>query len=127
MTTEKREDAQSLVTMGVRVKAACEVVGLSRASYYREPINWRVRDSVVIDLIQKILEKAPQAGFWKIHNRLQRKNKGINHKRLYRVYCRLGLNLPRRVKNQLPPRIPQPLDVLPMADHQWALDFMQDT
>lgn len=127
MTTEKREDAQALVAMGVRVEAACKVVGLGRASYYREPINWRVRDSVVIDLIQAVLNKVPQAGFWKIHRRLQRKGYGINHKRLYRVYCRLGLNLPRRVKKKLAARTPRPLTVLPMANHQWALDFMQDT
>lgn len=127
MTTEKREDAQSLVAAGVRVEAACKVVGLSRASYYRQPMNWRERDSVVINLIQAMLEKVPQAGFWKIHRRLQRKDHGINHKRLYRVYCRLGLNLPRRIKKQLPARTPRPLSVLPMADHQWALDFMQDT
>jgi putative transposase len=127
VTTEKREDAQALVAMGVRVEAACKVVGLGRASYYREPINWRVRDSVVIDLIQAVLNKVPQAGFWKIHRRLQRKGHGINHKRLYRVYCRLGLNLPRRVKKKLAARTPRPLTVLPMANHQWALDFMQDT
>ena len=127
MTTEKREDARALVAMGARVAAACKVVGLGRASYYREPINWRVRDSVVIDLIQAVLNKVPQARFWKIHRRLQRKGHGINHKRLYRVYCRLGLNLPRRVKKKLAARIPRPLTVLAMANHQWALDFMQDT
>ena len=115
------------MAMGARVAAACKVVGLGRASYYREPINWRVRDSVVIDLIQAVLNKVPQARFWKIHRRLQRKGHGINHKRLYRVYCRLGLNLPRRVKKKLAARIPRPLTVLAMANHQWALDFMQDT
>ena len=71
MTTEKREDAQALVAMGVRIEAACKGVGLGRASYYREPINWRVRDSVVIDLIQAVLHKVPHAGFWKIHRRVK--------------------------------------------------------
>jgi len=127
VTAEKRENAQALVGMGVHVVAACEVVGLSRASYYREPINWRERDAEVINLIQAVLQKVPQAGFWKIYRRLQRRGCGINHKRIYRVYCRLGLNLPRRVKKKLPLRTPRPLDVLPIANHQWALDFMHDT
>lgn len=126
MTAERREGAHFLVDLGIKVKAACQVVGISRATFYRQPVNWRERDGDAIEAIQTVLKKAPRAGFWKIHGRLKRKGYGINHKRLYRVYCRLGLNLPRRTKKRIPARVPKPLSVLPQVNHQWALDFMHD-
>jgi putative transposase len=49
-----------------------------------------------------------------------------NHKRLWRVYCQLRLNLPRRTKKRLPGRLRQPLVVLPQPNVVWALDFMSD-
>jgi len=51
-----------------------------------------------------MLKKSPKAGFWKIVKRLKPKGYPFNHKRIYRVYCRLGLNLPRRTKRTLPKR-----------------------
>ena len=50
-----------------------------------------------------------------------------HHKRVYRVYSRLGLNLPRRTKRVLPKRSLAPLQVVVRPNHQRALDFMHDT
>jgi len=51
----------------------------------------------------------------------------LDDKRLWRVYCRLHLNLPRRTKKRLPNRPVQPLAVIPQPNAVWALDFMRDT
>ena len=51
----------------------------------------------------------------------------FNHERVYRVYCRLSLYLPRRTKRVLPKRPLAPLQVVARPNHQWALDFMHDT
>ena len=127
MTAEKREAAQQLTQSGLAVKTACVLSDLNRASYYRQPKDWREVDSAVITALNYVLAKAPRAGFWKCFKRLRRLGYGFNHKRVYRVYCRLGLNLPRRIKRQLPKREPKPLLVQPSVNHQWALDFMHDT
>lgn len=116
-----------LVSQGVSVKSACQVVGLSRSTFYREPTDWRARDAAVIAAIQLMLQKSPKAGFWKIVKRLKLKGYPFNHKRVYRVYCRLGLNMPRRIKRTLPKRPLVPLSVESKVNHQWALDFMHDT
>ena len=67
------------------------------------------------------------AGFWKCFGRMRYQGHRFNHKRVYRVYCRLGLNLKRRVKRVLPKREAKPLTVVAKPNHQWALDFMHDT
>ena len=43
------------------------------------------------------------------------------------MYCRLGLNLKRRVKRVLPKREVKPLKVVARPNEQWALDFMHDS
>ena len=50
-----------------------------------------------------------------------------NHTRLWRVYCRLRLNQPRRTKKRLPVRLRQPLVVVPQPNVVWTVDFMSDT
>ena len=127
MTAEKRAAAEALVETGLSITKACGLIGLGRASYYRKPKDWREADSAVIDAINQILAKVPRAGFWKCYGRMRRRGYRFNHKRVYRVYCRLGLNLPRRVKRKLPKRDARPLVVKPEANSQWALDFMHDT
>ena len=127
MTAEKRATAEELVETGLSITHACSLIGLGRASYYRQPKDWREADSAVIEAINEVLAKVPRAGFWKCFTRMRRKGHRFNHKRVYRVYCRIGLNLPRRVKRKLPQRVPKPLEVKAAVNSQWALDFMHDT
>lgn len=77
----------------------------------------------MIDAIQSVLTKSPQSGFWKCYFL----GYPFNHKRVYRVYCRLGLNLKRRIKKLLPIREKRPLIIEKMPNIQWALDFMHDS
>ena len=69
--TEKKSCAQSLIQAGLSVTKACEWVSLSRATFYRERLNWGEKDRMVIDAIQAVLAKSPQAGFWKCYYRLR--------------------------------------------------------
>ncbi|WP_131326381.1 DDE-type integrase/transposase/recombinase [Comamonas thiooxydans] len=45
---------------------------------------------------------------------------------LWRVYCQLKLNLPRRGKKRLPQRIKQPLEAAHKPNLGWNCDFMSD-
>lgn len=124
---DRRKSAQDLHHYGLPIGKSCQLVGLSRASYYRPLKDWRVADAAVIDAINSELQKASQAGFWKIFRRMRRKGYGFNFKRVYRIYKAMGLNKPRRIKRTLPKRIAKPLVVHPFSNHQWALDFMHDS
>ena len=127
MTADKREAAEHLRDQGVSTSKACNITGMGRATFYRKPVDWRQRDAAVIDALNEHIAKSPQAGFWKCYKRIRRAGHVFNHKRVYRVYRRMGLNKPRRIKRVLPKRLPVPLEVLPVANHQWALDFMHDS
>jgi len=105
---------------------ACKLISLSRASFYRQSSNWREKDKLVIDAIQAVLVESPRSGFWKCYYRLRFKGYSFNHKRVYRVYYRLGLNLKRRIKKTLPEREKKPLSVVNEPNVQWAMDFMHD-
>ena len=50
-----------------------------------------------------------------------------NHKKIYRVYKSLGLNIKRKTKKRLPERIKTPLQNLSSINDVWSMDFMSDT
>jgi len=80
----------------------------------------------VITALRELVEKSPRAGFWKCFDRLRAKRRLWNHKRVYRVYCALRLNLPRRTRRRVPTRLRQPLLAPNALNQVWALDFMAD-
>lgn len=115
-----------VVEQGLSVQRSCRASGLSRAAWYR-PAQPMGRDDEVIDALQAVVERHGRWGFWKCFRRLRLDGHGWNHKRVWRVYCHLKLNLPRRTKKRLPLRERQPLRVPAQANALWSMDFMADT
>jgi len=112
---------------GLPIGRACQAARLSRAAYYKPGTDGVARDAEVIAALQAIVAEEQRWGFWKCHDRLRAQGYRWNHKRIWRVYCRLRLNLPGRAKRRVPQRVRQPLFVEPRMNAVWALDFMRDT
>jgi putative transposase len=55
----------------------------------------------LIEALNHTVEKYPRWGFWKCYGYLRLNGKPWNHKRVLRVYRKLKLNLPRRVKRRI--------------------------
>ena len=51
---------------------------------------------------------------------------GWNHKRVYRIYCELELNLRIKPKKRLKRDKPEPLAVPDVPNDTWSMDFMAD-
>jgi len=109
---------------GLSERAACEVVGISRSVYHYQPDT--TKDEAVIAAIQSVVERYPAYGFSKVFTVLRREGRPWNHKRIYRVYCALKLNLRRKGKKRLPNRYPEPLAVPGQMNQCWSMDFMSD-
>src|SRR5207302_5329290 len=122
------EVATHLVTVsGLPIRRACAASGLARATYYRPRVERARRDAPVIAALTTLVAAKGRWGFWKCFDRLRLDGHGWNHRRVWRVYRQLRLNLPRRTKKRVPARPVQSLVVIPQPNAVWAVDFMSDT
>jgi len=114
-----------LVQEKLSVRQACKLVSLPRSvmTYRKVPKD----DSSLIEALNQLVEKHPSIGFWKCYYRLRRKGLNCNHKKLYRVYTMLKLNIRRRAKRRIPQRIKEPLVIPQGINKTWSMDFMTDS
>jgi putative transposase len=107
------------------IRQACEAVNLPRSTYEykRKPKD----DELEISLLKKLVENHPSIGFWKSYWRLRRKDYQRNHKRLYRIYTMMKLNIRRRYKRRIPARVKQALFQPTALNQVWSIDFMTDS
>lgn len=110
---------------GVSIRQGCKAAGIADSTY-RYKCRER-NDDAIIESLNELVERFPSIGFWQAHHRLRIKGHTWNHKRVYRVYTAMGLNIRRRAKKRLPARVKQQL-FQPSAPNQvWSLDFMHDS
>lgn len=107
------------------VRAGCRLLDISRSVYnYSPDVD---RDLPIIEKLSELVEKYPRYGFPKLFALIKRQGYKWNHKRVHRVYCKMGLNIRRRGKKRLPTRNPQPLSVPAALNQTWSVDFMSDS
>lgn len=97
----------------------------NRSTLYYQPKERD--DQEVIDILNHFAQKHPRNGFRKLFLRIRNAGYAWNHKRVYRIYKQLGLNIRRKTKKRLPERVKTPLETLKAPNHVWSMDFMSDT
>jgi putative transposase len=126
MPDEKSSLADHMIEQyGISQRQAYKAVRLPRSTgRYERKSKW---DEAVIDALNSIVAKRPSIGFWQSFKRLRLKGFTWNHKRVYRVYTALQLNIRRRNKKRLPARVKQTLYQPQSINQVWSIDFMNDT
>lgn len=109
----------------VSQRQACKAVSLSQSSVRYKPVL--SNDAELIEALQSLIEKHPSIGFWQSYYRIRRMGHEWNHKRVYRVYTELKLNIRRRFRKRLPARVKQALFQPETINEVWSVDFMNDS
>lgn len=123
----RRKVAQWAVeTKEVSVRLACEMFGVSQTCYRYKPKQSSENDQIA-DWLIRLTSLHRHWGFGLCFLYL-RNVKGLswNHKRVYRIYRELELNLRIKPKKRLIREKPQPLAVPEKSNEVWSMDFMQD-
>ncbi|MFN4316291.1 MAG: IS3 family transposase, partial [Chitinophagaceae bacterium] len=96
-------------------------------SVYYYQAKPKTDDQVIRDRLSELAVINHRWGFWMMHHHLRNCNHCWNHKRVYRIYTEMGLNLRRKRKKRLPARIMEPLLQPIYPNITWSMDFMHDT
>lgn len=122
---ERREVARWAVShRRVWARRACDLCSISSGGYRYE--SRRQPDDEIVEVLTRLAESKPRWGFGLMFAWLRHQGKTWNHKRVYRVYKELELNLRIKPKRRFPSRNPTPLNEAEKPNDCWSLDFMSD-
>jgi len=108
----------------VSIARACKILDFDRSMFYYEP---RKDDSQVENKLREYSVNLPNRGFPEYFKRIRREGIVWNHKRVRRVYKKLGMAKRKKVKRRIPNPKKQPLLQPIRMNLTWSMDFMQDT
>lgn len=110
----------------VSLRQACMLLNLSFSVYYYKH-KTDPNDAPIQDMLGGLAEGHRRWGFWKMYDFIrQQADKPWNHKRVYRVYTEMQLNLRRKCKKRLPARNREALTLPISPNVVWSMDFMHD-
>jgi putative transposase len=117
---------KGIVRHGISIRLACEVYGISETCYRYKP-RLSGENAVIADWLLRLTQTHKRWGFGLCFLYLRNvKDYGWNHKRVYRIYRELELNLRIKPRRRIRRDYPGELDV-PVAPNQvWSMDFMAD-
>ena len=110
----------------VTVKLACQAFGISQTCYrYKAKLD--AENNVIVDWLVRLTNNQRNWGFGLCFLYLRNVN-GFkwNHKRVYRIYRDLELNLRIKPRHRLVREKPLPLAVPVAINQSWSMDFMHD-
>ncbi len=112
---------------GLSISHVCRLMKISQTCYrYQPKLN---ADNIrIADWLVRLTTTHRTWGFGLCYLYLRNvKGWGFNHKRIYRIYRELELNLRIKPKKRLVREKPEPLAVPEAINQAWSMDFMSDT
>ncbi len=109
---------------GISIRRACVLLSVARSSVgYVSRLD--ERDKPLERQLRRFVERYPRRGYRQAWRWLRRKGHRVNRKRVYRLWCRAGLTLPRR-KSYRRSRSGKRIDPQAVAPNEvWASDIIQ--
>jgi putative transposase len=111
---------------GLSIRLACAAFGISETCYRYQP-KLSDENAEIADWLIRLTHNQRNWGFGLCFLYLRNvKGFGWNHKRVYRIYRELELNLRIKPKKRLVREKPEPLAVPEAINEVWSMDFMHD-
>lgn len=110
----------------ISIKFACECLGISQSCYhYKAKLS--DDNALIADWLLRLTTTHKRWGFKLCFLYLRNiKGYGWNHKRVYRIYRELELNLRIKPKRRIKRDKPDALSVPESINQVWSIDFMSD-
>jgi len=100
-------------------------MSVSKTAYYYKPKK-RVGDEEISAYLQALAECHKRWGFDLMRRKAKLDNKPWNHKRIYRIYRELGLNIRIKPRKRIPKGEAKMLIQPIRSNICWSMDFMSD-
>ena len=108
------------------IRVACETFSISQTCYRYQP-KLSEDNERIADWLIRLTNSQRNWGFGLCFLYLRNvKGFGWNHKRVYRIYRKLELNLRIKPKKRITREKPVPLAVPDKINRMWSMDFMHD-
>ena len=120
--------AQNIVIeRSVTIRFACVCMGVSE-SCYRYQTKLSSENALIADWLLRLTQTYKRWGFGLCYLYLRNvKGFGWNHKRVYRIYRELELNLRIKPRRRIKRDKPDELSVPTAINQVWSMDFMSDS
>ena len=116
----------AVMQRGTSIALACRTFQISETCYRYSPVLSDETEEIA-DWLERLSENKRTWGFGLCFLYLRNvQGYGWNHKRVYRIYCELELNLRIKPKKRLKRDKPEPLAVPDVPNDTWSMDFMAD-
>ncbi len=117
---------QAVAERGINIRFACIIFLISETCYrYKRKLS--VENIRIADWLIRMTHNQRNWGFGLCFLYLRNvKGFGWNHKRVYRIYRELELNLRIKPRKRLKREKPEPLAVPEKPNQNWSMDFMHD-
>lgn len=125
--SERKQMAHKAIhTRGVSIRLACSMFSISETCY-RYHSKRQDENEVLADWLIRLTSSQKNWGF-KLCYLYLRNVKGFrwNHKRVYRIYRELELNLRIKPRKRIVREVPEALHVPKTPNTCWSMDFMHD-
>ena len=123
----RRKVAQILVAeRGLSIRLTCRILSVSETCY-RYQAKLSDENAKIADWLIRLTQWQRNWGFGLCFLYLRNvKGYGWNHKRVYRIYRELELNMRIKPRKRLVREKPEPLAVPVGINQTWSMDFMHD-
>jgi len=118
---------QAVVRYGVSIRLACVSLGISETCFRYQP-KLSSENMLIADWLLRLTQAHKRWGFGLCFMYLRNvKGYDWNHKRVYRIYRELELNLRIKPRRRIKRGRPDELSVPTSINQVWSMDFMSDS